>query len=217
MAGPGVGVVIPALNEARSVGGVVRQVVPYGTPIVVDDGSVDATAELAAQAGAEVVKHPGNQGYDRAIESGFARAAELGCAIVVTMDADGQHNPDLLRQFIAAVMQGADVVVGIRDRRQRLAETLFAWVARRRWGICDPLCGMKAYRLAVYQRLGHFDSYRSIGTELALFAAAKGYKVAQVPVATRPREGHSRFGRVIRGNWLILRAMLQALAIYPAL
>ena len=153
MARSRIAIVIPALNEAQSVAAVVANATAFGTAIVVDDGSNDGTAAVAAAAGADVVRHERNRGYDAALNSGFARAAELDCDVAITMDADGQHNPSLLEQFIAAIGRGSDVVIGVRDRRQRLAEHVFALVARRLWGIHDPLCGMKAYRLKVYREL----------------------------------------------------------------
>jgi glycosyltransferase involved in cell wall biosynthesis len=208
MARPGLGIIIPALNEAQSIAKVIDGAGVFGTVIVVDDGSTDATATIAAEAGAQVVRHQINQGYDAALNSGFAHAARLGCDAVVTLDADGQHDPRLLEQFIAALDQGATVVIGVRDRFQRLAERAFAWVARRRWGIHDPLCGMKGYQMAIYRELGHFDCYGSIGTELAIFAAARGRRLAELPVRTRPRIGVPRFGRRLLGNWLILRALV---------
>jgi glycosyltransferase involved in cell wall biosynthesis len=211
MARPRVGIVIPALNEAASIGAVVAQAIRFGIAIVVDDGSQDETGSVATSVGADVVRHECNRGYDRAIDSGFARADALDCDIVVTMDADGQHNPLSLEHFITAIAEGADIVVGVRDRRQRFAEHAFGWISRRLWGIEDPLCGMKAYRIDTYRRLGHFDSYGSIGTELAIYAASQGYKFAQLPLRTRDRIGAPRFGRLLRANWLILRALAIAL------
>lgn len=205
-----VAVVIPALNEAASIGSVVAQVREFGMPIVVDDGSSDGSGAIALAAGADVVCHPHNLGYDGALNSGFARALRLGCDSVVTVDADGQHNPALLQQFIAQLAKGADVVIGVRDRRQRLAEHVFAWVAQWLWSIDDPLCGMKAYRLEVYRTRGHFDAYGSIGTELAIYAARAGRKIVQVPIRTRDRAGASRFGRRLRANWRIFRSMVLA-------
>ena len=158
------------------------------------------------------MRHEVNMGYDGALNSGFSRAADLECGAVVTLDADGQHDPLLLERFIAALDQGAAVVVGVRDRFQRLAERVFAWVARARWKINDPLCGMKGYKMEVYRELGHFDSYGSIGTELAIFASLRGFAITQIPVRTRERVGQSRFGQRIRGNWRILRALLIAVA-----
>jgi glycosyltransferase involved in cell wall biosynthesis len=205
-----IGIVIPALNESASIATIVTAASRFGVPIVVDDASTDSTAELAARHGATVVSHERTLGYDGALNSGFAKAAEIGCEAIITIDADGQHDPSLIRRFLDTLETGADVVIGVRSRRQRLAEHLFAWYTSRRYGIADPLCGMKAYRTTVFNALGHFDSYRSIGTELAIFAARRGYRVAQVPFDVRERKGSPRFGRSLSGNLKILRAMILA-------
>jgi glycosyltransferase involved in cell wall biosynthesis len=205
-------VVIPALNEAASIARVVAAAARHGQCIVVDDGSTDATARVAQEAGALVVRHASNRGYDAALDSGFRAAADAGCEVIVTLDADGQHDPALVGRFVAAIDAGAAVVLGVRSHRARLAEHLFAWYTRARWGIADPLCGLKAYRTEVYRALGHFDSYRSIGTELMLFAARSGRPVAQVAFEVGEREGQPRFGRRLGANGKILRAMLFAMA-----
>ncbi len=201
-----IGIVIPALNETQTIAGIVTGASRYGVPIVVDDGSHDDTSARATEAGAKVVRHALNRGYDEALNSGFTYASELGCEYIVTLDADGQHEPTILETFIQALDDGADVVVGVRDRRQRLAESIFAWATAVRWGIRDPLCGVKAYRIGVWRELGHFDSYKSIGTELTIFAAASRKRLTQLSVKTRERPGAPRFGRGFLANWRILRA-----------
>ena len=200
-------IIIPALNEAATIGGVVASLAGVGRIVVVDDGSDDATGKIAHDNGAEVVRHAVNGGYDAALGSGFARADELGCAYAITLDADGQHPAEMIATYLAALDGGADLVLGIRDRLQRFGEHAFAWAARLRYGIRDPLCGMKGYRMALYRELGHFDSYRSIGTELMLHAAANGAAIVQIPLDTREREDAPRFGRLLRANLRILRAM----------
>lgn len=202
-----VSIVIPALNESATILSVVEMAGKYGIPIVVDDGSTDDTAALAKQVGAVVVSHERNHGYDAALNTGFEKAARLGSEVIITLDADGQHDPSLIQRFIDRIDAGADVVVGIRSRRQRFAEHLFAWYTRLRFGIKDPLCGMKAYRAVVYESLGHFDSYGSIGTELLIFAAKKGRRIGQMPFSVRERKDGSRFGRVLVGNYKIIRAI----------
>jgi len=209
-----IGIVIPALNEAETIGRVVSGVLQYGIPIVVDDGSTDETGQIAKSAGAEVVRHSVNCGYDKALNSGFECASELQCEYVITMDADGQHNPNILASFIEKLEAGADVVIGYRDRRQRLAEHVFAWVGFIKWRILDPLCGMKAYRIEVYKTLGHFDSYDSIGTELAIFAVKSGSKVSQLPVLTCDRYGEPRFGKIFSANKRIFLALWLSLLPY---
>ncbi len=203
-----VGIVIPALNESETIAGIVEAVAEYGVPIVVDDGSTDNTSALAKLSDAVVIVHEKNLGYDAALNSGFKKAYELGINIIITVDADGQHDPSLIQKFIDAIDSGADIVIGTRSRRQRVAEHFFAWYTRFRFRIKDPLCGMKAYRRDLYKALGHFDSYGSIGTELTLFAAIKGYHVEQIEFSVRERSGESRFGSIIMGNYRIIRSML---------
>jgi glycosyltransferase involved in cell wall biosynthesis len=195
---------------------VLNSIQRYGVPIVVDDGSSDQTSEISRKAGAVIVRHETRLGYDQALNSGFARAHELGFGVIITIDADGQHDPKFVDAFLQAIDSGADVALGVRDRHQRLAETLFAKVAFWRLGIEDPLCGMKAYRTKVFVALGHFDSYKSVGTELALFAAKNGFRLAHIPILTRDRFGKSRFGLRFAANMRIFRALWLGLFFPPS-
>lgn len=206
-------IVLPAHNEAASIARVVQQVLPYGQPIVVDDGSTDATAALAGEAGATVVRLARNQGYERALEAGFARAETLAADAVVTFDADGQFEAGLLAGMLAPIAAGrADLVLGLRPRTARFSEWLFGRYTKLRYGVDDILCGVKAYRMELYRRHGRFDGGRSVGTELALAALRRGARFATVPVPVKPREeGPSRFGRGLRSNLRILTAMRLAI------
>jgi len=214
MAGPRVAIVVPALNEAATIGAVLERVRDYGHPIVVDDGSTDATAQVARAAGAEVVSHAVNRGYDGALNSGFARAAELGYTHVITIDADGQHNPAQLREMIDHLGQGYQLVLGVRDRLQRVGETIFAAVARRLWKVADPLCGMKGYAIELYREAGHFDSFHSIGSELAVRSMANRCRYIEMDIITRDRADAPRFGRRFAANYKILRAMAILVAMH---
>jgi len=208
-------VVIPAYNEELSIQRVVKNILKYTRVIVVDDGSNDKTAAIAKNEGCEVVIHNFNKGYDQAITSGMQKALELGFDYAITMDADGQHNPDTITSFINEFDKGADLVIGIRNKRQRIAESIFAKVSRMLWGIKDPLCGMKGYRLSLVKLAGKFDSYGSIGTELTIRAAKAGFKIHQVPVDMFERKGAPRFGNGIRPNLKIMRALFYALINSP--
>ena len=203
-----IAIVIPAFNESSTIFDVVKAASEYGHAIVVDDGSSDDTTELAGKAGAIVVSHLNNQGYDAALNTGFAASVSHGYEWIITLDADGQHDPTLLQKFATELAEGADLVLGVRNAMPRVAESLFAFYARIRYGVLDPLCGMKAYRRNVYESLGHFDSYRSIGTELALHAARNKFIIRQVKFKVKERYGQPRFGRVFEANIRILRAMV---------
>jgi glycosyltransferase involved in cell wall biosynthesis len=202
-----IGIVIPAYNEEKTVGSVVRSVLKVGIPIVVDDGSCDRTSSEALRYGAVVVKHSKNCGYDPALNSGFKRAFEMGCDYIITMDADGQHNSELIDTFINLLCDGSDLVLGIRDKKQRIAEHMFAFLTKHYFEINDPLCGMKGYKTSVYSQLGHFDSFNSIGTELAIYGAINNFKITQVHIPTNERIDRPRFGNLIRSNFIIFRSM----------
>ncbi|OZT73246.1 glycosyltransferase family 2 protein [Vreelandella boliviensis] len=202
-----IALVIPAYNEAETIFDVVSAALNYGQPIVVNDSSNDATSEKASSAGAYVVSHAKNMGYDKALNSGFKEALRRGFEVVVTIDADGQHEPGLISQFLDSIDSGADLVLGVRNKRPRFAEHVFAYYTKFRYGINDPLCGMKAYKISVYESLGHFDSYGSIGTELAIYAARRGFCYSQVDFSVKDRIGRSRFGGSFVANFRILRSL----------
>lgn len=204
-------IIIPALNEAGTIGAVIAGISMYGCPLVVDDGSIDATAKVAASAGAVVVRHDTNRGYDCALNSGFASAAASGYEFAITIDADGQHDPERLKEYIHFLEDGCDVVLGVRDRMQRFGEIVFAYAGRAIWGIADPLCGMKGYRISEYLRAGAFDTFGSIGTELAVRVVASGGRYREIPLVTRLRQDAPRFGRRFSGNAKILRALIMLL------
>jgi glycosyltransferase involved in cell wall biosynthesis len=211
-----VAIVIPALNESEAIASVVNGMLCYGTPIVVDDGSTDGTGEIARNAGATVVTHETNRGYDAALVSGLSKALSEGFDFAVTIDGDGQHNPSRIEGLLTQLVSGADLVVGIRDRLQRFSEFIFATLARLIWGIADPLCGMKGYRLDRLRTIDKLSTYRSIGTELTVRAARSVWTIVQVPVSTQERSGHSRFGSGLYANWLICRALCLGLLVARA-
>lgn len=108
--------VIPAYNEAQRVGQVVRRAkASTADVVVVDDCSMDATASVASQAGAVLVRHAVNRGQGAALKTGTDAALALGADVVVHLDADGQHDPSQIDALIAPIVSGdADVVFGSR-------------------------------------------------------------------------------------------------------
>lgn len=204
-------IVVPAFNEEKTISMVINQISKYGTPIIVDDGSSDNTAFISKKAGAFVISHKKNFGYDEALNSGFDKAFSLDFDAVITIDADGQHDSSLIPEFYNKIILGNDVVLGVRDKKQRFSEYLFALFTKLRFNIKDPLCGMKAYRRSVYESLGHFDSYNSSGTELMIYAAKNNFKIDEIPFVTNNRIDNSRFGGRISGDIKILRALLKAI------
>jgi glycosyltransferase involved in cell wall biosynthesis len=200
--------VLPALNEAHTIANLINSLRDYADVVVVDDGSSDDTRDLARAAGAFVLSHAGNRGYDQALESGLLWAAAQGYRYAITLDSDGQHSASSVSLFTHELEAGADLVIGIRDRRQRCAETLFSFIAKILWNIDDPLCGMKAYRSDLIRAAGRCHTYPSIGTELSIRAARSGCIIHQVQIPTSPRLGESRFGSGLLPNLRIVRAII---------
>ncbi|MCD1588410.1 glycosyltransferase family 2 protein [Halomonas sp. IOP_14] len=202
-----VAIVIPAFNEEETIYDVVKSAMTFGQPIVIDDFSTDATAEKATSAGAYIVSHSLNMGYDAALNTGFKVAFDRNYDVVVTLDADGQHEPCLIEKFVENIALGADLVLGVRDKCPRFAENVFAFYTKVRYGVNDPLCGIKAYKRSLYESLGYFDSYGSIGTELALYGVKKGFVFSQVSFKVKDRVGCSRFGSSFSASQRIFRSL----------
>lgn len=188
---------------------VVRDLLVHAPVIVVDDASTDATANVAEEAGAIVVRLVENRGYGAAVDAGFQEANARGYEGVVTADGDGQHDPADVGRFIDLIAEPeVDLVVGIRDDRRRFVERLCSWYSRRAFGIEDPLCGLKAYDLSFYREYGGFDLRRSVGVELMAHAVRNGARWEQIPVKLRTRShGSSRFYGSARANLRILRSL----------
>jgi len=204
--------VIPVHNEAATVGDVVRRLpaVACGRPvrtIVVDDGSTDGSAALAAAAGAAVVAQPGNLGLGAAVRRALAEASALDPACVVYLDADGEYAPEELELLTAPVLAGrADYVVGSRfaggARRMRahrsagnrLLTRWVRWMTRRR-DLTDGQSGYRAFSAAAAAsaQIVHDYNYAQV---LTLDLLGKGFAYAEVPITYAFRTTGSSFVRL---------------------
>lgn len=209
MVEPRLAVVIPAFREENTIGPVVAAALRHGDVLVIDDCSPDATGERAAAAGATVIRNDPNRGYDGSLTRGLEEAAARQFTHVVTMDADGEHDPETLAVFRAKLLdEDYPLVLGYRPRKQRFAEVVMGWYLRARYGVRDILCGMKGYRLADCRASNGFDFRDSIGTELATNALRRNSRFAQVPVSGTPRVDAPRFDRLLRANLRIFAAFM---------
>ncbi|MCB9521026.1 MAG: glycosyltransferase family 2 protein [Myxococcales bacterium] len=179
--------VIPAHNESATVGAVVSQVLRHVDHVlVVDDGSRDDTGALAEAAGAEVVTLSPNRGKGTALRIGIQAAIERGAEIVVTLDADGEHDPDELPALVAALDE-ADLALGVRDEfrstSRRFANGLALWWFRQLDpAIDDTICGYRAFRASVAPIIDNHATGFAYEHEVLLRAAAAGLRLRSVPV-----------------------------------
>jgi len=205
-------VVIPAFNEATTIIEVVSEARQLGVVIVIDDGSEDATAELARSAGAIVLKMTNNTGYESALEAGVRYAVDEQYDFLLTMDADGQHRIESAQNLLAA-LGTADVAIGTRQKKARTAEWVAGWIGAFLWGVSDPFSGLKLYRLSTCAALLPFDRFRLCGGELLVRAHRNGLKIITVPIKVKPRADIPRFGANWRANYRLARAGLLMIAI----
>jgi len=186
--------VVPAFHEAGRVANVVRGVRDHVPCLVVDDGSNDGTAEAAEAAGAEVICHDVNRGKGAALKTGFAFAEAHGYDGVVTLDADGQHDPASMPAFLAAAEQGAEIVVG---RREGWAERGMPWIRRATNGItsvvvsrlgrcrvADSQCGYRYISVKAWSAARPETSNYDAESEILIRAGRMGFRIAEVPVRT---------------------------------
>lgn len=191
---PNVVVIIPAFNEERFIGSVVLKARRHAqTVVVVDDGSHDATADIAETAGALVVRHTINQGKGVALNTGFQKARELMPDVVVTLDADGQHVPGEIHAVMQPVVDGqADLVVGSRyldhvsdvPVHRVLGHRVFNFISNGVSGIpvSDSQSGFRAFSPLALQVLSFKSSSFSVESEMQLLAREHKLRVSEVPI-----------------------------------
>lgn len=195
--------ILPAHNEASNLPRVIpeaRAAAPGFDMVVIDDGSRDDTAAVAAGLGAEVVRLPVNLGYGGAVQTGFRYAVEHGYDLAVVMDSDGQHDPAGIHLLADTVLSGqADVAIGSRFRGRmayhqpwvkRAGMRLFAWTVSRitRREVTDPTSGFQALNRDALRFFAYDNypvDYPDADTLLVLHYA--GFRVVEVPVTMRER------------------------------
>jgi glycosyltransferase involved in cell wall biosynthesis len=184
---------IPAYNEGNRIAPVVSAARAYLQVLVVDDGSTDQTAQYALQAGAEVLRQQPNQGKGAALLAGFAAALERGFQAVITLDADGQHDPAEIPAFLTAYQEcHSDLIIGKRDFKamplvRRLSNTLGTLLFSHALGQNVP-DNQSGYRL-ISRRLmeaiaGNPERGFEFEVEMIVTCVLKGYRLDWVPIRT---------------------------------
>jgi glycosyltransferase involved in cell wall biosynthesis len=174
--------VIPAFNEDETIGAVIDEVRPFARDIiVVDDGSVDKTFDVAKKSGATVIRNGGKKGYIGAVKTGFKKA---GTDVVVTLDADGEHDPRFIYDLAGPIIEGkADLVLGRRRKVDRISERILGLLTRFVVKIHDHGTGMRAMRRELAGKLEL--NGRCICGISVLEAHYLGARILEVPIVNR--------------------------------
>lgn len=221
---PSVSVVVPAFNEATAIGEVVaglRSAAAWHELIVVDDGSTDATAARARDAGALVIQHPYNKGNGASVKTGIRRASG---EYLLILDGDGQHNAaDAVR--IGSYLGEYDLVVGARSPEgqattvRHLGNRLLNWIATYVSGrpIPDLTSGLRGGRLAHLREFLHMlpNGFSAPTTTTLAFIRA-GYSVRFEPIEVRVRVGRSKI-RLFRDGMRFFLILLKVATVFSPL
>ena len=207
----GVAVVIPVFNEAATIEAIARSAARHAPVLVVDDGSTDGSAAAAARAGAEVLSLPGRRGKGEALRQGFARVFARGATRALTMDGDGQHDPDEIPRLLRASQDEPDaLVIGGRLGRpedgparptvipagrleaMQVAGFFIDWLVG--LGLRDTQSGFRVYPARLLTAVTPRGNGFVFETEVLVRAAAAGWPIVETPVTARHfPERQSRF------------------------
>ncbi len=203
-------VLLPAYNEEVSIGSMVLIAKKYAdNVIVIDDGSSDNTSEIAQIAGAHVIKHHSNQGKGAALKTGFKAVKDTD--IIVTIDSDGQHNPEDIRKLILPIEKGeADIVNGSRYLNKekndtpyyrRIGQNILDKATNMTSGldITDSQSGFRAFSYHTIQAFRFSSDNFGIESEMLTDAANAGFHIKEVQIGVRYDVNNSTKGPVSHG------------------
>lgn len=220
-------VVVPAFNEERFIGSVVLLTLRFAdTVIVVDDGSIDATAEIAEAAGAKVLRHPNNLGKAQALNTAFQMARDYRPDVVVTLDADGQHLPEELMKVAGPVLRGeADLVIGSRylkrpfhvPRHRYIGHCFLNWLTGTASGVqtSDSQSGFRAFSPRALSCSEFLSQGFSVEAEMQFIAGQQGLRMVEVPITIRYIDKPKR--PVLQQGFHVLKGVLKLTGQYRSL
>ena len=185
---------IPAFNEEKNIAIVITKLMKtYDSIIVCDDGSTDMTAIISSSLGAHVVKHEKNMGYGSAIKTIFNEAKKTDCDILVTFDADGQHQISDIESVLEPLLEEkADIVIGSRflgetkdlPKYRKIGIKTITGLTNVMTGskITDSQSGFRAYSKKVLAEISPTESGMGISTEILIKASKKALKITEIPI-----------------------------------
>lgn len=207
---------LPVYNEAKHVRGVVDEVRRFSPEILlVDDGSSDGTSEvLDSLENIHLVRHAKNRGYGAALKTAFEYAQRHNYEYLVTIDCDGQHEPQRIPRFVDACEAGWDIVSGSRylknypgdseapPERKRINQQLTAEINRRLGlSLTDAFCGFKAYRVEALKHLHVYEAGYAMPLELWVQAAHAKLRIRELPVPRIYLDEKRSFGGALDNGW----------------
>jgi len=214
-------VIMPAHNEAKTIGDLIKSINPYVADVlIIDDGSTDETERIAKEAGASVIAFKKNAGKGAALKAGFEYALKNNYDAVITMDADGQHSPkDILGILENASSSEAGIVVGNRMANpeampaMRFATNLAMSLiisAVCKQNIPDTQCGFRLVKCNVLKKIRLLSANYEIESEILIRASKAGFKIKSTPIKSI-YEGQASLINPIVDTWRFFAMLFRAL------
>ena len=216
-------ILIPAYNAQETLGFVLKKIEPFKIDtVVVDDGSSDGTKRVALENGAHLLEHPLNLGKGAALRTGFQYILQRDYHMVITLDADGQHDPSEIPSLLK-IFQTVKPDILIASRAAEFGKMTFV---RRFWNrlgvkavarlchsdITDSQSGFRLIRTEVLKGVDLFTSRFETELELLINACKRGFSVLSVPIKTQKVDGTgSSHFRPVVDTWLVCKIFLRSL------
>lgn len=206
-----VAIIIPSYNETKNLKKVLVSLKNKYNIILVDDGSNDKTNfQSFKNKNTSVLKHKYNQGYDAALTTGFKYAYKKKYDFAISFDADNQFYTSDLKKFIKEIIHSNyNLIIGEREKFQRLGENLSGFLFGLRFNIKDPFCGLKIYRIDKLSKKKFFELEKKkfYGLQfLKAYTISRKYKCFKI--RTKPRRGNPRLQNSIFVNLKMIYATL---------
>ena len=185
---------IPAYNEEKNIASIIVKLKKFSSNIIIcNDGSTDSTGLIAKELGAIVINHQKNQGYGAAIKSIFLKSKEIGTKVLVTLDADGQHDVNEIDKLLKPITDDkCDIVIGSRflsetenvPSYRKLGINVITKLtnASIKKNLTDSQSGFRAYNKKVIEQVQLSDSGMGVSTEILIKASSKEFRIAEVPI-----------------------------------
>jgi len=215
---------IPAFNEEKNIGSIIAQLnEKYDSIIVCDDGSSDMTSTIASSLGAHVIKHEKNRGYGAAIKTIFNEAKKIEGDVLVTFDADGQHQMSEIDSVLNPILENkSDIVIGSRflgktknlPKYRKIGIKTITGLTNVMTGtkITDSQSGFRAYSKKVLQEISPTESGMGISTEILIKATKNKMRIAEIPI-TITYEGSSHSQEPISHGTSVIMSTVKHVAI----
>ena len=210
---------IPAYNEEKNIGAIIIQLKKIASKIIVcDDGSTDSTNSIAKELGAIVISHSKNQGYGATIRSIFLKAKEIDADILVTIDADGQHDVADVEKIIKPIINNeCDIVIGSRflEKSQdiptyrKFGINIITKVtnASMKENLTDSQSGFRAYNKKVIEEISPSETGMGVSTEILIKASNKNLRIGEVPITVNYEGDTSTHNPVSHGTSVLFSTL----------